>query len=524
MMPLVVSLFPWCHQHSLLIISFLLPLFFFFLLPFFLGQNKVMQSERRKLTSLPTPPRLPVLGNLHQLGSAAHRSLRSLSEKYGPVMLMYFGCVPTVIVSSAEAAHEVMKTRDLAFASRPKSSMADRLLYNSHDVAFSPYSEYWRQVRRICVLHLLSLKRVQSFRSVREEEVVLMIDNIRCAASNMQPVNPSKLISTLTSDIVCRVAFGRKYSKEEDGGNTFREMLRETLELLGTFPVGDFIPRLRWVDWLRGLDARVRNTAKQIDCFTEKIIEAHLHVKNDGSDDHRDICDFIDVLLSLDNDKNDGSGISLGRDSIKAVTLDMFAGGTDTTYTVIEWVMAELVRHPKDMKRVQEEVRKVVGLKEKIEEELLGEMHYLKAVIKEVLRLDTPVPLLVPRESIEDTKLQGYDIPAGTRVMINAWAIARDPRSWERAEEFWPDRFMNSSFDFRGQDFQFIPFGAGRRGCPGIAFSIPVVELALANLLHHFDWELPDGMKEESLDMSESAGITSRKKVNLILVAKPRII
>ncbi|XP_073110297.1 cytochrome P450 736A117-like [Elaeis guineensis] len=411
MLPLFVSLFNWFHQHSLLINSFLFSLFFFFLLSFFLGQNKVMQSERRKLTSLPTPPRLPVLGNLHQLSSLAHRSLRSLSEKHGPLMLMYFGCVPTVIVSSAEAAQEVMKTRDLAFASRPKSSMADGLLYNSRDIAFSPYGEYWRQVKRICVLHLLSLKRVQSFRSVREEEVALMIDNIRCAASNMQLVNLGKLISTLTGDIVCRVAFGRKYSEQEDSSNMFREMMGELAELLGTFPVGDFIPWLRWVDWLRGLDARVRNTSKQIDCFIEKIIKDHLRVKNDGNDDRRDICNFVDVLLSLDKDKDDGMGISLGKDSIKALILDMFAAGTDTTYAVTEWAMAELVS---DMKRVQDEVRKVVGLKEKIGEQLLDEMNYLKAVIKEVLRLHPPVPLLAPRQSIEETKLQGYDVPAGT--------------------------------------------------------------------------------------------------------------
>lgn len=280
-----------------------------------------MQSERRKLTSLPTPPTLPVLGNLHQLGSLAHRSLRSLSEKYGPLMLMYLGCVPTVIVSSAEAAQEVMKTRDVAFASRPKSSLADRLLYNSHDIAFSPYGEYWRQVKRICVVHLLSLKKIQSFHSVREEEVMLMIDNIRCAASNMQPVNLGNLITALTSGIVCRVAFGRKYSEEEDNGKMFRDMLQEFAELLGTFPVGDLIPRLRWVDWLRGLDARVKNTSKQMDRFITKIIEDHLRVKSDGSDDHKKICDFVDVLLSLDIDQDDSIGISLDKDSIKALVL-----------------------------------------------------------------------------------------------------------------------------------------------------------------------------------------------------------
>ncbi|XP_010916488.1 cytochrome P450 71A1 [Elaeis guineensis] len=523
MMPLIVSLLHWFHQnYTLLINSFLLSLLVSYFI--FSGPKKALQSKRGELRSLPSPPRVPVIGNLHQLGSLAHRSLQSLSEKYGPVMLFHFGRIPTVIVSSPQAAQEVMKTQDLAFASRPKSSMADGLLYNSHDVAFSPYGEYWRQVRRICVVHLLGLRRVQSYRLVREEEVAAMIDDVRRAASSTQPVNLSKLISTLTYDIICRVAFGRKYHEEEGGENGVREMLSEFTALLGTFPMRDFIPWLGWVDWLRGLDARVRNTSKQIDCLIDRVIEDHLHDKSAGGDAYKDSGDFVDVLLSLDDDKDHSIGSSLGKDSIKALIMDMFAAGTDTTYTVIEWVMAELVRHPRDMNRVQEEVRKVVGLKEKIEEELLDEMNYLKAVIKEALRLHPPISLLVPRESIEDTKLQGYDIPAGTRVVINAWAIARDPRSWERAEEFWPDRFLNSSVDFKGQDFQFIPFGAGRRGCPGIGFAISTIELALANLLHHFDWDLPDGMKEESLEMTESTGLTAHKKLNLILAAKPRIL
>lgn len=247
--------------------------------------------------------------------------------------------------------------------------------------------------------------------------------------------------------------------------------------------MGDFILRLHWVDWLRGLDARVKNNFQQIDSFIEKVIEDHLHVKNDRSDASKDSCDFVDILLSLANEKDDSVGNSLGRDSIKALILDMFAAGTDTTYAAIEWVMAELTRHPKVMKRVTEEVRKVVGMREKIEEDMLNEMHFLKAVIKEAMRLHPPIPLLAPRESIEDTQLQGYYIPAGTRIVINAWTIARNPKSWDMAEEFWLDRFMNSSIDFRGSDFQFTPFGAGRRGCPGLGFAISIIELAIANLL-----------------------------------------
>nr|CAD1834341.1 unnamed protein product [Ananas comosus var. bracteatus] len=246
----------------------------------------------------------------------------------------------------------------------------------------------------------------------------------------------------------------------------------------------------------------------------ERVLEDHCSGNEEGDD-------LVDVLLSI-NDKDENVGIALTRSNIKALLLDMFAAGTDTTFITIDWIMAELIKHPKVMERAQEEIRRVVGSSPNVEEELVEGMYYLKDVIKETLRLHAPIPLLVPRETIEDTQLEGFDIPAKTRVIINAWAIGRDPKLWERAEEFWPERFTNSPIDFRGQYFEFIPFGSGRRGCPGINFAVSVIELVLANFLYHFDWELPHGMKRELLDMSESSGLTAHRKQNLILVPKLR--
>jgi cytochrome P450 len=161
----------------------------------------------------------------------------------------------------------------------------------------------------------------------------------------------------------------------------------------------------------------------------------------------------------------------------------------------------------------------VVGNKTHVTEDDLVNMNYLKAVIKETLRLHVPIPLLVPRKSAEDIKLDGYDIAAGTHVIINAWAIARDPSSWEQPLEFKPERFMNSSIDFKGLDFELIPFGAGRRGCPGVLFAISVNELVLANLVYKFDWKLPDGIAGKDLDMSETGGLTCHRKDPLLAVA-----
>ena len=185
--------------------------------------------------------------------------------------------------------------------------------------------------------------------------------------------------------------------------------------------------------------------------------------------------------------------------------------------------MTELLRHPKMMMKMQDEVRAITSNKKDIKLDDLDEMHYLNAVIKETLRLHPILPLLVPRESRREAKIQGYDIAAGTQVFINVWAIGRDPGLWDSPEEFHPERFLNSSIDFKGHDFQLIPFGAGRRSCPGISFAITNIKLVLAKFVNYFDWKLPNGAKGEDLDMTESIGLSIHKKFPLIAVATPYV-
>lgn len=184
--------------------------------------------------------------------------------------------------------------------------------------------------------------------------------------------------------------------------------------------------------------------------------------------------------------------------------------------------MAELIKNPTAMKTLQTAVREAAGSKGKVEEEDLEKMPYLKAVMKESLRLHPPVPLLVPHESTQDTKVLGYDVAAGTRVLVNVWTIGRDPALWEDPEEFRPERFLNTSIDFKGFHFELIPFGAGRRGCPGIAFAMAVSELALAKLVHEFEFGMVNGGRKEGLDMTESCGIAIHRKFPLLVEMTPR--
>lgn len=200
---------------------------------------------------------------------------------------------------------------------------------------------------------------------------------------------------------------------------------------------------------------------------------------------------------------------------------DMFLAGTDTSSTILVWIMAELIRNPSVMLRAQDEVREAVKGKAKVEESDLPKLMYLKLVVKEGFRLHPPVPLLVPRETTESCRIEGYHIPAKTRVFVNVRSIGRDQKHWKNPNEFQPERFLDSSIDFRGKHFELLPFGAGRRGCPGINFAVQMIELALANLLHRFDWELPPGVRREDLDMEEAFGLTMHKKLPLCLLAKP---
>ncbi|THU57067.1 hypothetical protein C4D60_Mb11t23860 [Musa balbisiana] len=440
----------------------------------------------------PSPPKLPFVGNFHQLGSLPHRSLHALSQKHGPLMLLRLGQVPTLVVSSPDGARDVMRNHDQVFASRPALKPAKVLFDGTTDLALAPYGDSWRQLRKICAFHLLSSIRVQSYRLIRQEEVGFMIRKISSQASPTTSVDMSEIFYSFANDILCRVVSG-KFNREEGRNVLFREPIREFSVLLGKFYVGDYFPRLGWVDVLFGSMERAKKSKKRWDDLLDGVIQEHEDRSAKGDDDDDDK-DFVDVLLSLREDP--ANHALLTPQTVKALLMDIFSGGTETSYVTLEYAMAELVRSPRVMAKLQHQVRGIASRRKgTVTEEELDEMVYLKAIIKEVLRLYPPAPLLLPRELMEDCQIQGYNIPKKTRVIVNAWAISRDPSHWEAPDEFKPERFMgDGAMDFKGNDFEFIPFGAGRRICPGMSFAIASLELALANLVYHFDWELPGGM------------------------------
>ncbi|XP_072950235.1 cytochrome P450 71AP13-like [Typha angustifolia] len=412
---------------------------------------------------------------------------------------------------------------DLAFCSRPRIYAARRLFYNCTDVVFAPYGPYWRHVRKLCILELLSAKRVESFAPGRAVEVSRMVERVKASANR---VNLSKIIGFYANGVLCRAAFGKEFL---EGGeyerHGFGEILEDYQVLLGGFSLGDFYPGMGWVSKLSGTERKLEKTFKRFDKLFDEILEEHLGKRRrrregGGGEEEGEEKDLVDVLLDVKEGEDLEMPLTL--DNVKAVILNMFAAGTDTTFITLDWGMTELLMNPTAMKRAQNEVRSIVGGgRTTVSETDLHRMHYLKAVVKEIFRLHPPALVLVPRESMESVTLHGYEVPANTRIYVNAWAIGRDPGTWENPEKFEPERFLGSNIDYKGQDFELIPFGAGRRGCPAIAFGTASIEIALAQLLYSFDWELPPGVKAEDLDMTEVFGITMHRTEQLVVVAEP---
>ncbi|KAL5717946.1 hypothetical protein ACHQM5_010895 [Ranunculus cassubicifolius] len=427
-------------------------------------------------------------------------------------MLLQLGKFPTLVVQSADMAREIMKTHDMNFINRPSVTASREFLCDGKDISFAPYGEHWRQMRKLCTLDLLSSKRVQSFRSVREEEIGIMVDQIRNSSLSGKEVNLSELIIAVTSNITTRVAWNRRLENSDHA-----ELAKELMKLFGNTTIEDMFPSLKWVDALTGVDGRMKKTSKEMKQFINDVIEEHLKARKDN---HREshTKDFIDLLLDYQEESVLDDGADFTRDHIRGVIMNIFVAGTDTTYAALEWAMAELVNHPNVMKKLQEEVRRVVAKKSVVDENEISQMDYLNCVIKETLRLHPPLVFDLPRVATESVTIDGYIIPAKTRVLINQWAIGRDPKMWENPDEFIPERFVNNLIDFRGQDFQFIPFGAGRRGCPGISFATNSIETILVNLLYWFDWEIPGGEDKKSIDTSEDFGLSVILKSPLCLV------
>ncbi|KAH6783655.1 hypothetical protein C2S52_008614 [Perilla frutescens var. hirtella] len=472
--------------------------------------NNNNNNNKSSSNVIPGPKKIPLIGNLHLLSgkSLPHHVFRELAVKHGGLMRLQLGEVPFIIVSSVEVAKQVFRTHDITFSNRFPTVASSILSYNYRDVAVAPYGYHWRQVRKVCTLELFSSKRVKSFRPIREEENFNLAKSI--AANSGSPVNISEKLYLNSFDIITRSSVGDK--TEEKG--KFTRAIEETMELCSGLSLVDLFPSNRLLPLITGIEFKFKSIFRLTDGILQNIIERH----RGGAVAQGRSEDLVDVLLKY---QHTDAEFHLTDDDIKAVILDMFFAGSETSATAVGWAMSEMMRNPKILKRAQDEVRQVLdrkGSNSYVDEAEFGELKYLKLVIDETLRLHPPLPLLVPRMSSERCEIDGYEIPAKTRVIINAWALGRDPKHWNDADKFIPERFENTTIDYKGNNFEYIPFGSGRRICPGMSMGLINVEFTLATLLYHFDWEMPFGIKNDALDMTETIGVTAKRKHDLLLI------
>ncbi|XP_037479558.1 cytochrome P450 84A1-like [Triticum dicoccoides] len=492
----------------------------------------VLQRQRRrgKAKAPPLPPGpypLPIVGNMFIMDQLTHRGLAALAKRYGGILHLRLGQVHAVVLSTPEYAREVLQAQDVAFSNRPATVAAIYLTYDRADMAFAHYGPFWRQMRKLCVMKLFSRRRAGTWLAVRDESAAL----VRAVARRSgECVNLGELIFNLTKNVTFRAAFGADAAGDAGKRDEFIAIMQEFSQLFGGSSIGDFIPWLGWAD--QGLNVRARAARTALDEFIDRIIDEHMRRGKNPDDVDADMVDDMLAFLPEAKPKKTAgddlqNSLRLTRENIKAMIMDVMFGGTETVASGIEWAMTEMMHSPDDICRLQQELADVVGLDRNVDESDLDKLPFLKCVIKETLRLHPPIPIL-HHENVEDCVVGGYSVPRGSSVMINVFAIGRDAKVWKDANMFRPSRFMAGEgeaarVDFKGNCFEFLPFGSGRRSCPGMALGIYSLEFAVAQLAHGFSWALPDGMKPSELDMTDIFGLTAPRSTRLSAVPTPRL-
>uniref|UniRef100_A0A0E0LTV1 Cytochrome P450 n=1 Tax=Oryza punctata TaxID=4537 RepID=A0A0E0LTV1_ORYPU len=471
----------------------------------------LLAHTRRRLPPGPRP--LPLIGSLHLLGDQPHRSLAGLAKMYGPLMSLRLGAVTTVVASSPEVAREFLQKHDAVFATR---STPDAVRdHGRNSVPWLPPGPRWRELRKIMATELFSTSRLDALHELRQEKVAELVDHVARLAREGAAVDIGRVAFTTSLNLIACTIFSRDLTSLDDHGASkeFQRLITDVMEAVGSPNLSDFFPALAAVD-LQGWRRRVSGLFARLHrLFDAEVDHRRLHgmKENDG--------DFLEVLLRLAARDKDAAG--LDGDTLRSLFTDLFGAGSDTSSSTVEWAMTELLRNPLSMAKLCDELRRLVGSRRRIEECDIGQLPYLQAVIKETFRLHSPVPLLLPRQATRTIQIMGYTIPKGTRVLINVWAMGRDENIWSEAGKFMPERFLERTIDYKGGDLELIPFGAGRRICPGMPLAIRMVHILLASLLIHFKWRLPAEVEENSIDMTEKFGVTLAKANHLCAMAIP---
>ncbi|KDP43432.1 hypothetical protein JCGZ_16719 [Jatropha curcas] len=490
----------------------------------------IILKRRSRFHLPPSPIALPVIGHLHLLRPIPHQALDKLSKRYGSLFHLSFGSVPCVVISSPEMAKEFLKTHEMSFCNRPSTVAVRCLTYGASDFSFAPYGPYWKFMKQICMTELLGGRILDRFLDIRHEELKSFLKLILRKSYEGKEVDLGEELMTFSNNVISRMTMSKRCSTTDDEANDVRKLIEEVGVLTGEFNFQDYIWFCKNID-VQGFGKRLKRLQVKLDSMMEGILKEHEEERmkkkkkiNNGELGDKDHIkkDFVDILLDIMEDES--SEMRLSRDSVKAFILEMFTTGTGTSAGVIQWAIAELINHQNIFKKAREEIDFVVGNNRLIEESDIQNLPYLQAIVKETLRLHPSGPLFT-RESTQDCNIGGYHIPAKTRLLVNVWAIGRDPNYWENPLEFEPERFMdnekNGLIDVRGQNYHLLPFGSGRRSCPGTSLALQVIQTTLGCLVQCFDWKVTND--NNNVDMSEAAGISLLMANPLMCVPTARL-
>ncbi|KAI3934086.1 hypothetical protein MKW92_029804 [Papaver armeniacum] len=459
----------------------------------------------------PSPLALPIIGHMHLIGSVPYRSFHKLSIQYGPLIYLRLGSIPCMVVSSPELTKDFLTTNELNFASRPVTIAVNYLNYNSSGFAFAPSGTLWSFMKKVLMSEFLGGQALMKHRHILRNEI----------HSSVQLL----IKKSATGDRV-------------NGG--YKDFW--SVQSLGCFWL------LRNMD-LQGYLKKSTEVRRRYDIILERIMHEREEARTrkeqtvDVGTSGNKVKDLLDILLDVSEDTN--SEIKLSRDNIKAFLLDIMTAGIDTTASSVEWALGELINHPCMLEKARGEIDSVVGKNVRlVDESDLPNLPYIQAIFKEVLRLHPPVPMLL-RESSRDCTVAGYDIPAKTWLFVNVWSINRNPSYWKDPLEFRPERFMmsltqNSALhegvndkcdqyrpsrmnrDVRGQHFDLLPFGTGRRGCPGTGLSLLEGPTVLAAIIQCLDWKVVGINGSNVVDMTERPGVIVPMANPIILAISTR--
>ncbi|KAK6773086.1 hypothetical protein RDI58_028324 [Solanum bulbocastanum] len=481
----------------------------------------------------------PIIGHLLLLGGAEqllYRTLGAMADNYGPAFNLRLGTRRAFVVSSWEMAKECFTLNDKALASRPTTVAAKHMGYGYAVFGFAPYSPFWREMRKIAMFELLSNRRLDTLKYVQVSEVDIGIQELYKLWVDNNSDRPIRVelkrwFEDLTLNVIVRMVAGKRYfgtgatCDNDDEARRCQKAINQFFHLIGIFVPSDAFPILGWFD-INGHEKAMKKTSKELDFILEGWLKEHRQKRKCTSIEAKSttdsaVQDFIDVMLSLEEEGRLSNFPYDADTSIKSTCLALILGGSDTTAGTLTWAISLLLNNPKILTKAQEEIDNHIGKNRQIDESDINNLIYIQAIIKETLRLYPAGPLLGPREAMDNCEISGYKITPGTRLIVNVWKIQRDPRIWEDPDCFNPDRFLMSNVDVKGKDFELIPFGSGRRSCPGASLALQVLHLTLARILHAFEFTKPiDG---QPIDLTESPGLTIPKATPLDVLIAPRL-